>query len=123
MLVSLSISDGKKSPPFKAEIDKLTSMYDGRVYQNYQIITGFHFGGYAKATAELIDFINNFKQQSGIQLDPVYTGKMMYGIFSLAKEGFFRKGSAILAIHSGGLQGIAGFNMQHKRKNLHIFID
>ena len=108
---------------FSDEIDKLTSMYDGRMYPNYQIITDFHFGGYAKANAELVDFINNFKQQYGIQLDPVYTGKMMYGIFALAKKGHFKEGNTILAIHTGGLQGIEGFNMQYKRKNLHIFID
>lgn len=107
----------------QTEVDQLTKAYNGHLYSNYEIITKFHGGGYAKGTSELVDFINNFKQQSGIQLDPVYTGKMMYGIFSLAKEGFFRKDSAILAIHTGGLQGIAGFNMQHKRKNFHIFID
>jgi 1-aminocyclopropane-1-carboxylate deaminase/D-cysteine desulfhydrase-like pyridoxal-dependent ACC family enzyme len=107
----------------KPAVDQLTKAYEGHLYSNYEIITGFHGGGYAKANAELVDFINNFKRQSGIQLDPVYTGKMMYGIFSLAKEGFFRKDSAILSIHTGGLQGIAGFNRQHKSENLHIFID
>ena len=107
----------------KPEVDQLTKAYNGQVYQNYQIVNDFHFGGYAKATHALIDFINNFKQQFSIQLDPVYTGKMMYGIFSLVKEGFFKKDSTILAFHTGGLQGIAGFNAQHKSKNLHIITD
>src|SRR5690606_11860766 len=98
----------------KAEIDQLTEAYDGQIYQNYGIITDFHFGGYARATPALMGFINNFRRRFGILLDPVYTGKMMYGIFSLVKAGFFRKGSTLLAIHTGGLQGIAGFNAQHK---------
>jgi 1-aminocyclopropane-1-carboxylate deaminase len=46
-------------------------------------------------------------------LDPIYTGKLMYGIFDLVKEGFFKRGDRILAIHTGGLQGIAGFNQRH----------
>ena len=107
----------------KTEVDQLTKAYDGRVHQNYQIISDFHFGGYAKATQALVDFINAFKQEHHIQLDPVYTGKMLYGIFSLAKQGFFAKNNTILAIHTGGVQGIAGFNAQHKSKKMHILVD
>lgn len=105
---------------FPSEIDKLTETYNGQVFQNYQIITNFHFGGYAKATQELVDFINEFKKRYNIQLDPVYTGKMMSGIFSLAKVGFFPKKSKIMVIHTGGLQGIAGFNAQCKNEKMHI---
>lgn len=106
----------------KAEVDQLTNAYIGNVYQNYQMIGEFHFGGYAKATLELVDFINAFKQEHHIPLDPVYTGKMLYGIFSLAKQDFFEKGSTVLAIHTGGVQGIAGFNAQHKSKKMHILV-
>ena len=67
---------------------------------------------------ELIRFINEFKKQQHIQLDPVYTGKMMYGIFDLIEKGYFPKGSKILAIHTGGLQGIKGMNKVLKQKNL-----
>lgn len=75
------------------------------------------FGGYAKVTEELITFINDFKKATQIPLDPVYTGKMMYAIKEGIKNGFFPKGSRILAIHTGGLQGIAGMNKQLKKKN------
>ena len=85
---------------------------------NWKLITDYHFGGYAKINKDLIAFINRFKDNSGIPLDPIYTGKMMYGITNLIKEGFFPKGSRILAIHTGGLQGIAGMNQKLREKKL-----
>lgn len=85
---------------------------------NWKLITDYHFGGYAKVDAVLIRFINEFKQMQQIPLDPVYTGKMMYGIFDLIEKGYFPKGSKILAIHTGGLQGIDGMNNILKQKNL-----
>ena len=79
-------------------------------FDNWQINTTYHFGGYAKFKPELIDFINTFKQDNNIQLEPIYTGKLFYGIHDLIKNNYFPKGSSILAVHTGGLQGIAGFN-------------
>lgn len=88
--------------------------------QNWNIITDYDFGGYAKVNEALIHFINQFKKENNIQLDPVYTGKMMFGIFDLLGKGYFPKGSKILAIHTGGLQGISGMNMVLKKKKLPI---
>lgn len=88
--------------------------------QNWSLIAKYHFGGYAKVNTELIDFMNQFKQRNNIQLDPVYTGKMMFGIFNLLEKGYFSKGSKILAIHTGGLQGIIGMNKILKQKKLPI---
>lgn len=85
---------------------------------NWELITNYHFGGYAKVNRELILFVNNFKKNYGIQLDPVYTGKMMFGIFHLIEGGYFSEKSLILAIHTGGLQGIAGMNKRLKNKEL-----
>ena len=78
--------------------------------ENYELIHDYHFGGYAKFQPELIDFINNFKQKFKIPLDPIYTGKMMYGLCDLIEKDYFKEGSKIVAIHTGGLQGIKGFN-------------
>ncbi len=86
--------------------------------ENWKLITDYHFGGYGKIKPELIAFINRFKKTNGIPLDPIYTGKMMYGIFDLIEKGFFLNGSKVLAIHTGGLQGIDGMNELLKRKNL-----
>lgn len=80
--------------------------------ENWQIITDYHFGGYAKFKPELVEFINNFKQKHGIPLEPIYTGKMLFGIFDLIKKDYFKPDTTIIAIHTGGLQGIQGFNQR-----------
>lgn len=66
----------------------------------------YHFGGYARHTQELVDYILGKKEEKGWWLDQVYTGKMMWGIDDLVKKGFFTPDQKILAIHSGGLQGL-----------------
>jgi len=68
-------------------------------------ITAYHFGGYAKYTAELISFMNQFYTQTHIPTDFVYTGKLFYGIIDLVQNNYFPKGSNLLLVHSGGLQG------------------
>ena len=82
-------------------------------YDNWELAPDYHFGGYAKVKPELVDFINRFKADWGIPLDPVYTGKMMYGIYDMIEKDKIRKGTKILAIHSGGLQGIEGMREKH----------
>jgi 1-aminocyclopropane-1-carboxylate deaminase/D-cysteine desulfhydrase-like pyridoxal-dependent ACC family enzyme len=72
---------------------------------NFQIIHNYHFGGYAKYKPELIAFMNTFYQQTQIPSDFVYTGKLFYAILDLIKNDFFKPGSRLLLIHSGGLQG------------------
>jgi 1-aminocyclopropane-1-carboxylate deaminase len=85
--------------------------------ENWKLITDYHFGGYAKYTAELIAFINQFKEETTIQLDPIYTGKMLFGIVDLIKNNYFSENSKILAVHTGGIQGINGFNTLLAKKN------
>lgn len=79
---------------------------------NWHIHNDFHHGGYARFTPALIDFINQFKQEHQIALDPIYTGKLLFAIFELVERDYFPKGSSIVAVHTGGLQGIAGFNQR-----------
>lgn len=95
-----------------SEVKKITRK------KNWEIIIDYHFNGYAKVTEELIEFINWFKKEYNIQLDPVYTGKMMFGIFDLIEKNAFSQNSRILAIHTGGLQGIYGMNQYLKKKKL-----
>lgn len=86
------------------EITKYTSKH------NWQLMYDYHFGGYAKITKELTEFIDQFEKQFNIPLDPIYTSKMMFGVMDLIKKNFFEAGSTILVIHTGGLQGRAEFN-------------
>lgn len=72
---------------------------------NWQLIPDYHCGGYAKTTPKLLQFVQDFKQKTTIEIEPIYTGKMLFGIFDLIEEGFFPANSQILAIHTGGLQG------------------
>ncbi|CAM4407890.1 1-aminocyclopropane-1-carboxylate deaminase/D-cysteine desulfhydrase [Flavobacterium terrigena] len=84
--------------------------------QNWSINCDYHFGGYGKVTEELIHFINDFYLKYDIHLDPIYTGKMMFGILNLIESNYFPANSKILAIHTGGLQGIAGMNNALEKK-------
>ena len=71
-----------------------------------------HYGGYAKWDKDLIDFMRNFYRQHHIKLDPIYTSKMMFRLHQRIANGDFKKGTRILAIHTGGLQGIEGFEQR-----------
>ncbi|WP_460985261.1 1-aminocyclopropane-1-carboxylate deaminase/D-cysteine desulfhydrase [Spirosoma fluminis] len=72
---------------------------------NVQLVPDYAFGGYAKTTPDLLAFIRLFEQKSGIRIEQVYTGKMLYGIYDLARQGFFPDGASVVAVHTGGLQG------------------
>src|ERR1700761_3378793 len=87
----------------KDEIDKfLNEPVD------YDLHTNYHFGGYGKTNERLIQFIKQFVAETGILIEPVYTGKMLYAIYDLAANDYFKPGDKILAIHSGGIWGLLG---------------
>ncbi|MEO9569672.1 MAG: pyridoxal-phosphate dependent enzyme [Polaribacter sp.] len=97
------------------EIRKYTIRKD-----NWKLQKQYHFGGYAKHSEELITFINDFSEKTGVLLDPIYTSKMMFGVLDLIKKDTFTEGTKILAIHTGGLQGIEGFNQMLVKKDQQI---
>lgn len=96
-------------------LNKIIQNYTDK--DNWKLIEDYHFGGYAKFNKNLITFINSFKRETDIPLDPVYTGKMLYGIDDMIKKRLIPNGSKLLLIHTGGLQGIEGFNKLLKQKN------
>ena len=89
---------------------------------NWELWGDYHFGGYAKVDSKLIKFMNDFKLIYNIPLDPVYTAKMMYGIFEGIRSGEIPQTAKVLAIHTGGLQGIEGMNLRLKQKQLEVII-
>lgn len=91
------------------EIAELVLDYTGRNFDNWKLNTAYHFGGYAKVKPELLDFMRLFQQGHHVSLDPIYTGKMFFGIYDLIRGGYFARGSRIVAVHTGGLQGNKGF--------------
>jgi len=71
----------------------------------FTLLHNFHQGGYAKTNPALIAFMNQLWATEKIPTDIVYTGKLLMAVDSLLKENYFKEGSKILVIHSGGLQG------------------
>lgn len=69
------------------------------------LLTDYHFGGYARYTEELLHFIRNFEVRHGIRLEQVYTGKIFYAFYDLIQKDFFPRGSRVILLHTGGLQG------------------
>lgn len=97
------------------KISQLTSR------ENFSLIDSA-FGGYGKINDENIRFINDFKRDYGIPLEPIYTGKMMQKIFEMIDEEYFPENSKILCFHTGGLQGIEGANMLLEKQNRNLII-
>jgi 1-aminocyclopropane-1-carboxylate deaminase len=97
------VSSLKSGEFLRLEIDNLLiDKFD------YQLHTDYHFGGYAKTKPELINFIKDFSQQTGILIDPVYTSKTLHAIQDLALKNYFKKDDKVLMMHTGGLFGILG---------------
>lgn len=84
--------------------------------ENIELVTAYHFGGYAKHKPELIEFMRSFYSQTGVKTDPVYTGKLFFALMDLIKSDYFPESSKIVVVHTGGLQGIAGFEERYKTK-------
>jgi 1-aminocyclopropane-1-carboxylate deaminase len=85
------------------EINKYTGNID-----QLTLHLDYHFGGYAKTTPELIEFMKSFTAEEGILIDQVYTAKMFYALDDLLQKGYFKKGEKIVALHTGGLLGLMG---------------
>ncbi len=98
----LGISSFKNNNALQPEINDLLP---NRLQNQFTIFHQYHFGGYAKYTPELIQFMNRWYQLTGIPTDFVYTAKLFFGLNNLIEMNYFKKGSSILAVHSGGLQG------------------
>jgi 1-aminocyclopropane-1-carboxylate deaminase len=73
-------------------------------YTNWDLLTEYHFGGYAKTTPQLNQFIHAFNTNTNILIEPIYTGKLFAGVYDLISNGYFQKGSTIFVLHSGGLR-------------------
>lgn len=100
--------------------DEITKYTDR---ENFMVFNEDRFGGYAKSSDGLIKFMNGRFRESvteqnpkGIPLEPIYTGKMMYRLEHLIKSGVISGETRILAIHTGGLQSVAGYNDMLEKK-------
>ncbi len=110
---ALGISDGKLFSEAKIQVfsalnaEYVTQLESLKTIENVEVIDTYCLSGFASINAELAVFINDFESQQGVPLDPVYTAKMMYGINDLINKNYYPKGSHIICLHTGGLQGMA----------------
>ncbi len=109
----LLIFPALKGMDFKKE-DSFRTLDDWPKRRQIHFVNDYHFGGYAKLNKQLVDFVNDFYTQYDLKLDLVYTAKLFFGVFDLIEKGFFSKGSRLLLIHSGGLQGNRGMQSRFK---------
>ncbi|MBK8518527.1 MAG: 1-aminocyclopropane-1-carboxylate deaminase/D-cysteine desulfhydrase [Saprospiraceae bacterium] len=82
------------------------------------VISDYHFGGYGKWNNELLNFITEFEDSTGVLLDHVYNGKAMYGLYDMIRNDFFAKGSTLCYLHTGGLQGKSGLAYMKMKKRV-----
>jgi 1-aminocyclopropane-1-carboxylate deaminase len=78
--------------------------FSGKEFPNWHLETDYHFGGYAKKTAELEEFLLRMAREQNLPLEFVYSGKMVAGVFDLIRKNYFVRGSKILLLHTGGLR-------------------
>ena len=83
--------------------------------KNINYLHQYHFGGYAKHSNELIQFIREFFEVTGIKTDPIYSGKLFYALIDQLKKNSNSK-KKVIALHSGGLSGIPGYEKRYKLK-------
>jgi 1-aminocyclopropane-1-carboxylate deaminase len=94
----------------------LSLLSQDTITTSWQLFYNYHFGGFGKLNHQLVQFMQQFETDHAIELDPIYTAKMLFAVFDLIECNFFPKGSRIIAIHTGGIQGKRG--MQHKIQSL-----
>lgn len=70
----------------------------------------FRFGGYEQFAPELFDFMREVVRLEGLPLDPTYTGKALFGLERLVKEGDIPRGARVIFWHTGGLLNLQTYH-------------
>jgi len=81
-----------------------------------RFVSEYHFGGYGKTKPTLITKINEFKQETGLAVDPIYNGKLVVGFLDMVATGQVIPRKKYLWINTGGLQGVAAYNYLASKK-------
>ncbi len=105
----IGISVLKDGTFLKKEINNHLKNFSDEFYGNWHIETSYHHGGYAKTNPLLFAFMDEMNINHKLPLDPVYTAKLMWGILDMVAKGRFKRGSTVLVLHTGGLQGLQSF--------------
>jgi len=79
---------------------------------SFRLVHEYTFGGFARLHPPVMDFVRRFYQQTNILPDPIYTGKMLFGVYDKLEKAAFPEESTVVVLHTGGLQGWAGFQQR-----------
>lgn len=90
----------------QALIAELTTSRHAR----WHLLDDHHCGGFARVSPPLREFMLAFEAVQGIQIEPVYTGKMLFALHQLYLRGDWDPAVPIVALHTGGLQGRRGYD-------------
>jgi 1-aminocyclopropane-1-carboxylate deaminase len=90
-------------------VQALCAQFDTRSQARWRILHEFHCGGFARTTPALREFMHAFEAIHTVRLDPVYTGKMLFALWQLQRQGVWQPEQPLLAIHTGGVQGRRGY--------------
>lgn len=96
--------------------NEISKWIDTSVSDKLKMRYDYSFGGYAKTSPKLFDFLRGVYDATDLKLDPIYTGKMCFGIREDVSSGLIPEGSRVLMIHTGGLQGIRGIEERHGQR-------
>lgn len=65
--------------------------------------------GYGQLNDEVVDALKQTARLEGLILDPVYTARVMAGLFALAKDGTLQPGQQTLFMHTGGTPALFAY--------------
>lgn len=71
----------------------------------HNILADYIGQGYAVPYPEEMKVIAEVARLEGIVLDPVYTGKAMYGLYDRIQKGVFKEDETVIFMHTGGVFG------------------
>jgi len=97
-----------KEADYLVDIIKSLLPDSAKHHDNWQLLTDFHRGGYAKFSPFDATRILEFNHVTGVDFEPVYSGKMVLAFLDLLEQGFFSQRESIVLLHTGGMQGIGG---------------
>jgi 1-aminocyclopropane-1-carboxylate deaminase len=97
-------------------VDEILGLHQIKHDCPWELWPDYHFGGFGKYNQKLIDFMVSFSAETGIPLDPVYTGKVMYAVNDRIKAGDFSAEDSLLVLHTGGLQGLSGYKYRFPKE-------
>ncbi|MCP5062558.1 MAG: 1-aminocyclopropane-1-carboxylate deaminase/D-cysteine desulfhydrase [Ignavibacteriae bacterium] len=114
---AIGVSALKGADFLNKEISGYIKNYSGNDYNNWELKLNYHFGGFAKIKKDLIEYMLEFEKENNILLEYIYTSKMIFAIYDMIKNGELKKGSRVIALHTGGLQGREGMEKYLNKVN------